>query len=159
MVRLCMEYSIRMATPNDATHIVALMPRLADFNIPIIRKPEDLWHGDLKLVKQWAEGSRIDVDVCVAEASNKVVGVAVLTERSELLTGEPSAHLEILALDKSAEGFGIASALMAEVDVLAKARGAQTVTLHVFASNTKARALYERKGYDGELIRYIKPLV
>jgi len=67
-------------------------------------------------------------------------------------------HLEVLALAKSAEGFGIATALMDEVERLARNRGAKSVTLHVFANNTKARDLYERKGFEGELIRCIKHL-
>ena len=40
----------------------------------------------------------------------------------------------------------------------ARARGAESLTLHVFSTNTRARALYERLGYAGELIRYIKHL-
>jgi ribosomal protein S18 acetylase RimI-like enzyme len=28
--------------------------------------------------------------------------------------------------------------------------------LHVFATNERARRLYERAGFDGELLRYIK---
>jgi len=32
------------------------------------------------------------------------------------------------------------------------------MTLHVFASNARARGLYERCGYTGELLRYIKQL-
>jgi len=153
-----MDYTIRLATHEDFEDIVALMPRLADFNVPETRNPDHLWQGDLKMVQEWATGKRDDVDVCVASASTGIVGVAVLTAQSELLSGEPSAHLEILALAKSAEGFGIATALMDEVDNLAKARGAKSVTLHVFANNTKARALYERKGFDGELLRCIKHL-
>lgn len=147
-----------MASSNDLDAITSIMPRLADFAIPEHRDPAHLWQGDLKMVQQWAAGERADVDVCVACLSDKVVGVAVLSERKELLSDEPSAHLEVLALEKSAEGLGIASALMDEVDRLAKDRGAQSVTLHVFANNTRARSLYERKGFDGELLRCIKHL-
>jgi DNA-binding transcriptional ArsR family regulator len=37
-----------------------------------------------------------------------------------------------------------------------RARGALSMSLHVFARNTRARAVYERAGYSGELMRYIK---
>lgn len=153
-----MDYSLRMATPDDVDGIASIMPRLADFNVPENRNPDHLWQGDLKMVHEWARGERDDVDVCVASTAKKVIGVAMLSMRKELLSSEPSVHLEVLALHKSAEGFGIGAALMDEVDRLAKNRGAKSVTLHVFANNTKARALYERKGFDSELIRCIKHL-
>jgi len=147
-----------MATSKDVESIVSIMPRLADFTVPEKRNPDHLWQGDLNMVHQWAAGERDDVDVCVASVDNNVVGVAMLSAREELLSAEPSVHLEVLALQKSAEGHGIATALMDEVDRLAKLRGAKSVTLHVFANNTRARALYERKGFEGELIRCIKHL-
>ncbi len=153
-----MDYSIRMATLDDVDAIVSIMPRLADFNVPENRNPDHLWQGDVNMLHEWANGQRNDMAVCVACTANGVAGVAMLSMRKELLSAEPSAHLEVLALEKSAEGHGIATALMDEVDRLAKDRGAKSITLHVFANNTKARALYERKGFEGELIRCIKHL-
>jgi ribosomal protein S18 acetylase RimI-like enzyme len=32
------------------------------------------------------------------------------------------------------------------------------MTLHVFANNERARSVYERTGYAGELLRYVKHL-
>jgi len=147
-----------MAALDDVDDIVSIMPRLADFNVPVKRNPDHLWQGDLNMLHEWAAGKRNDVDICVACTAHKLVGVAMLSMRKELLSSEPSVHLEVLALEKSAEGFGIATALMDEVDRLARQRGAQSITLHVFANNTKARALYERHGFEGELIRCIKHL-
>ncbi len=153
-----MDYTINTATANDLNGILALLPRLADFDIPKNRNPDHLWGGDADMVREWAAGKRDDVHIRIAVSDKKVIGVAVVSDRKEMLSGEPSAHLEVLALDKSAEGFGIAASLIDASDSLAKARGAKTISLNVFANNTKARALYERKGYDGELMRYIKPL-
>ena len=82
----------------------------------------------------------------------------MISFRKELLSGDPSAHLEVLALDQPAEGHGIATALMQETERLATANGALSMSLHVFANNTRARSLYERQGFDGELLRYHKPL-
>ncbi len=153
-----MDYQLRAATANDEDAILKLLPRLAEFNLPNNRNPKHLWEGDAKMFLEWVEGTRPDIDVSVAVSNNQVIGVAIVSERKELLSGEPSAHLEVLALDKSAEGFGVGTALMNEADKLAQNRGAKSITLHVFANNTRARALYERQGYDGELLRYIKPL-
>ena len=40
----------------------------------------------------------------------------------------------------------------------AKKRGAESITLHVFRKNERARALYKKLGYDEELLRCSKPL-
>ena len=56
------------------------------------------------------------------------------------------------------EGRGIAKALLAMAETAARDLGAGSMSLHVFAVNARARGLYERAGYDGELMRYIKHL-
>lgn len=155
---LIVSQSIRAATAADLPAMEALLPRLADFDVPVHRVPEHLWHGDRDLIRQWASGDRVDVDVVVALLEGAVVGVAAISASAEWLSGEPSVHLEMLALHTCAEGLGIGSALMREVEVLAAKRGAKSLSLHVFTANARARALYERHGYDGELMRYFKRL-
>lgn len=154
-----MNYSIREGTQADAPEIIALLPRLADFDIPTHREPEHLWHGDRSLIEQWAKGDRPEVDIAVAVCDDSIVGIAVVSAKNEMLSGEPSAHLEVLAIDASAEGNGIGAALMKETDSIALKRGARSISLHVFSSNTRARALYERHGFEGELLRYYKPII
>lgn len=161
-----MNFSVRMAVAADESAIVALLPRLADFDVPATRAPEHLWHGDRDMVRAWAKGERSDVDIAVATAddassgssSSSVAGVVIVSERTDIFSGAPSAHLETLAVQESAQGLGVGSALLREADRLALARGAQGMSLHVFAANSRARALYERHGYDGELLRYFRPL-
>lgn len=153
-----MNYHIRSATPLDIEGIIALLPRLAAFEVPEHRAAEDLWLGDKRLLEAWAEGHRNDVDVAVAIAVDAVVGTVVLSERSELLTGLQSAHIEVLALAEIAEGHGIGSALMNEAEAMAVRRNLDCISLNVFTNNERARALYERKGFDGEMMRYFKPL-
>ena len=163
-----MSHPIRPATPADAPAIVALLPRLAAFEVPNGRAPEELWRDDRALVLAWAEGGRGDVDVAVATDADgegggggnggEVIGVAVISERRELLSGEPSAHLEILAVHERAEGSGTGSALLAEGERMARRRGLGSISLHVFAANRRALRLYERCGFDAELLRCFKRL-
>ena len=80
------------------------------------------------------------------------------TLRPELLSKEPSSHLEAIAVAEGLSGKGIGSLLLAAIEKDARSRGAGSMTLHVFATNTRARGFYEGKGYQGELMRYIKPL-
>ena len=154
-----MNYQIRSAVPDDGDAILALMPRLASFDLPESRNPDDLWQSDAAMMRRCLDG---DAEECFAQVAvddrEKLLGFTLVSLRPELLSHEPSAHLEAIAVDESAEGKGVGQALLNAVEREAKTLGAQTITLHVFARNTRARGFYERSGYDGELLRYIKDL-
>ncbi len=153
-----MKISIRSGIPADLTQIEALLPRLADFDVPSHRLPEHLWQCDQTMIRNWAGGERPDVDVAVAVVGERIVGLAIISVTKDILSGQPSVHLETLAVDASVEGRGVGSALMNETDTMALKRGAASISLHVFSNNTRARQLYERHGYHGELMRYYKPV-
>lgn len=149
---------VRDARPEDKEAIRSLMPRLADFEVPESRNPDHLWRGDEKLLLRWFDGDAPQSFAQVAEDAGKVVGMTLVSLRPELLSGEPSAHLEAIAVAPDAEGRGIAHALLESCEAEAKKRGAQSITLHVFGANLRARAFYQRNGYDEELIRCSKRL-
>ena len=149
-------YQVREATAADLDAIVALMPRLAGFDVPEVRNPLHLWQEDAELARRWAAGEA-DCEVVVAEGSDgTIVGFALARLRPELLSGEPSAHLEAIALAPEAEGSGAARSLLNDIETRVRNRGAESMSLHVFAVNARARRFYEREGYDGELMRYIR---
>ncbi len=154
--------TIRVATPDDLDSIVALLPRLADFKLPAGRNADDLWSGDRALVMAWADGHRPDVGCYVAtdhsEHPEQITGVAVVSLKPEMLSGKPSSHLEVLAVAKTAEGTGLGARLLQTAEQYAIDNDAESMTLHVFNVNKKARRLYEKAGFDDELIRYSKPL-
>jgi len=154
-----MQFSVRDALPGDREALRAMLPRLAAFDLPSRRQPEHLWRGDEQILLGWLAGSEPRCMVHVAQDENgQILGMAMTRLRSELLSGEPSAHLEALAVAEQAQGMGVGKALMDAAEMAARQQGALTMTLHVFARNTRARSLYERLGYDGELLRYIKSL-
>jgi ribosomal protein S18 acetylase RimI-like enzyme len=64
----------------------------------------------------------------------------------------------VLAVSDEAEGRGVGSALLDACESWARARGSDRLTLHAMVANTRARTLYERRGYVGELVRYVKML-
>jgi ribosomal protein S18 acetylase RimI-like enzyme len=149
---------VQEAESTDYEDLLELFPRLAAFDLPQNRNPDHLWGGDAEILKDWAAGNRDDCLVHVAKnEAGKVLGVAMVTMRPELLSHAPSAHLEALAVAEKAEGQGVGSALLASVEEDAQQRGALSMSLTVFARNQRARKVYERAGYDGELLRYIKP--
>ncbi len=154
-----MTYVIRQATALDAEAIVALFPRLAAFSLPPERSPEDLWRGDAELLVRWSTGAAPQCLVSVAVGPDQaILGAALVQLREELLSHDPSAHLEVLVVRADAEGRGIGQRLIEDAERTVQAHGARSLTLHVFSRNSRARAVYERLGFTGELIRYIKYL-
>lgn len=153
-----MPVNIEKADPADCDAMLIMFPRLASFVVPNGRNPDHLWGGDAELLRKWANGETDNCVVHVAKAEDgSVVGVAMVTLHPELLSKSPSAHLEVIAVAESAEGQGIGKSLMAAAEVDARDQGAKSMTLFVFANNSRARRVYERAGFDEELIRCIKP--
>ena len=76
--------------------------------------------------------------------------------REELLSHAPSAHLEAIVVSPNARGRGLGKRLMHHCEQRVRAMGARSLTLHVFANNERARALYALGTFDEELIRAIK---
>jgi ribosomal protein S18 acetylase RimI-like enzyme len=152
------KFEIRDAVPADGEAMLALMPRLADFDVPASRNPEHLYEDDAKILQRWIDGEEDCLVHIAVDESQGVLGFAMVRLRPELLSHEPSAHLEAIAVNESAEGIGVARALLDVAEHSARKNGAKTMTLHVFASNRRARNFYDRAGYDGELMRYIKDI-
>lgn len=154
-----MTYSIRTAAAEDQQQVLALLPALSDFNVPEYRNPDHTWQGDAKLLEQFFADTTPETNTLVAiDANSAVLGVAAYTMRKELLSGEPSAHLEVLAVSEEFRKQGIGQALIDATESAAKSKGAQSITLHVFSNNTRARSLYQSTGYNEELLRCYKPL-
>jgi GNAT superfamily N-acetyltransferase len=148
---------ILKATAADYEDMLELFPRLASFDLPENRNPEHLWADDARILADWVSGNRDDCFVHVAkDEEGRVLGVAMVTLKPELLSHAPSAHLEALVVAGDAEGRGVGGSLLAAAEKEARQHGALSMSLHAFARNQRARDVYERAGYDGELIRYIK---
>lgn len=152
------DFVVRDATVTDGPGMLALLPRLAAFDVPGHRDPLDLWKGDAALLQRWLDGSADSCLVQVALAGDEILGFTLTTLRPDPLSQAPAAHLEAIAVAENAEGRGIASALLDACERNAGEHGARIMTLHVIATNTRARALYEKSGYDGEMLRYFKSL-
>jgi ribosomal protein S18 acetylase RimI-like enzyme len=151
-----MKIAIRPAQPADLEGMVALLPRLAEFDVPPQRNPRHLWESDELLLRRWADGQAEQCVVHVAVSDRTVVGLTLVSIGDEHLSHEPSAHLEAIAIASSVAGQGLGKRLLQNAETAARDLGALTMTLHVFAANTRARRLYDNNGYNGELHRYIK---
>ena len=154
-----MQYSIRSAEQSDLSALNLILPRLADFDVPTCRTPEDLWSGDAKLMAKVLAGEADNTYVIVAaDADNVAVGVAMYTIKPELLSGATSAHLEVLAVHEEHTRQGLGKKLIDATAAEATRKGATCMSLHVFANNARAREVYKATGFDEELIRCFKSL-
>lgn len=156
---MTIEITTRAATTADLEAIELLLPRLAAFDpLPPGRERDDLWRPDLVGVRAWASGDQPDTTVRVATHRDEVVGAGVVTYGPDPFTGQLNAHLLAIVVAPSVDGNGVGQQLMEELDVQARARGAATMSLNVFTTNDRARALYQRLGFSEELIRAVRPL-
>jgi GNAT superfamily N-acetyltransferase len=65
-------------------------------------------------------------------------------------------HVSVLATTAAAEGTGVARELMRHAEEWTRARGLELLTLNMFAANARARAFYERAGFEQEMVKYAK---
>ena len=147
----------RPAEPDDYDALLKLLPQLADFDIPVRRFANNLWEGDAKLLKSVLdkETQVTFADVAI-DSGNQISGLILITMRDEILSHEPSAHLEAIVVSPSARGQGLGRRLLQRAEDRVRDLGAKTLTLHVFANNQRARSLYRSHGFNEEMLRCIK---
>lgn len=115
--------------------------------------------GDRRALAAWFDNpAKDDEAMLIAELEGRPAGVAYLVTLVDYFNERPHAHLSVLAVEKSAEGKGVGSALLDACGQWARQRGSDRLTLSALVTNSRARALYERKGFGGEYIRYVMPL-
>ena len=83
----------------------------------------------------------------VAELDGVVVGYARLRPATPLPESAHVVQVNGLAVAPAARGRGVAVALLAATEALARSQGAAKVTLRVLGTNSAARRVYERAGY------------
>jgi GNAT superfamily N-acetyltransferase len=151
--------SVRSAVEHDRGFVLQLADRLVDgFDAPPHRTKPELIEGDRRALQQWFNSPPPGEAMLIAELDGKPAGVAYLVTLVDYFNERPHAHLSVLAVSKTAEGQGVGSALLTASEQWARDRGSDRLTLSALVTNARARALYERRGFGGEYIRYVLPL-
>ena len=135
-----------------------LADRLVSFDVPAWRPKAELIEGDRRALEEWFDIPKPDEAMYIAELVGRPAGCAYVVTVLDYFNQRPHAHLSVLAGSKDAAGNGVGSALLDQSVVWAKARNSDRLTLSALVTNARARALYERKGFGGEYIRYELPL-
>lgn len=86
------------------------------------------------------------------------LGFIYVATAVDFFTGEEHAHIKDIVVAREGEGHGVASSLLAAAEDWARSKGYGVITLSVFPGNERARQLYERVGYDTDVLRMLKLL-
>ncbi len=76
------------------------------------------------------------------------VGLVTAIEGFSTFACRPLVNVHDVVVHREHRGRGIATAMFAAVEAIARERGACKLTLEVLSGNTAARALYEKLGFD-----------
>jgi GNAT superfamily N-acetyltransferase len=107
-----------------------------------------------------APGPGQGIALMIAEADDgERLGFAYLETLVDYFDRRPHGHVAELAVARAAEGRGAAGALLAAAEDWSRGLGYRALTLNVFEGNRHARAVYEKRGFRPETLRYVKPLV
>jgi GNAT superfamily N-acetyltransferase len=135
-----------------------LAERLVAFDVPRHREKAELVEGDRRALREWFDSPKAGEAMFIAELDGTPAGCAYLVTLVDYFNERPHAHLSVLAVAAAAEGKGVGSALLDRSVEWAKDQNSDRLTLSALVTNARARALYERKGFGGEYIRYVLPL-
>jgi GNAT superfamily N-acetyltransferase len=137
--------------------IVALARRLAAFDLPRWRQPDDISTADARAMMEAVAAGSDQNEVFVAERDADIVGCLHMLTMTDFF-GRRHAHVSVIATAASAEGTGVGTALLKYAEDWSRARGMTLLTLNVFDANARARRFYERAGFAPETLKYAKEI-
>ena len=87
--------------------------------------------------------------VLFGELNDRVVGIAVCVWSYSTFAGQPSVNLHDFSVLPEAQGKGVGTAVLEELERRARDRGCAKMTLEVHDTNEAAKRLYARFGFEG----------
>jgi GNAT superfamily N-acetyltransferase len=150
---------LRTARPEDRDFLLSLSPRLSGV-------PGPVWHDrkamegfqDRYMASTFAAVDPRAQTLVAWTADGKRLGYIHMRPFKDGVTDEPCGYVSLLALVEEAEGKGIAHLMMQAAETWARAQGYRFLCLDVFAENRHAVEFYERRGFQTETLRMVKPL-
>lgn len=156
-------FKIRIATNSDIESLRPLWRSVDDLHRTALpgsfQTPPDNWPS-AEILETLINGS--DSAIYVAENKSAVAGfVTLLLHRrteSPIRPARTFVEVDNMAVDPAHRRQGIGRALMAAAKDWAKAQGAQSMDLNVYAFNDPASRLYEESGFTPMLHRLTKEI-
>ena len=151
--------TIRPASPGDTAFILSLVPRFVAFELPKGRRKRETAaaiHTDIEHVLHEAPPG--DHFFVAEKPGEQRTGFLHLQVQRDFFSGARACHIADLAVTPNHDGQGIGRALLAHAEEWARKNRCKLLTLSVFPGNTRAHALYERNGFNADLLRMAKPV-
>ncbi len=149
---------IRPAVAADRVAILNLADRLPAFG-PRTRSATEIAQRERRALAEVLDNPSPGSTLLVASRPDlDVAGILLLEVRRDYFTDETHGHVSILAVAREAEGQGIGRALVKAAEEWGRGQGFRRLTLTVFATNHRAKELYEREGWHPELEIHYKTL-
>jgi ribosomal protein S18 acetylase RimI-like enzyme len=156
------ELTIRRATATDLPAIVALVQAV----VPLMNAT-----GNYQWTNEYPNQSVFEKDIAqnhlwVAELSGELAGIAALTQDQDAEyadadwdAAEPALVTHRLAVAPSAQGHGVAQALLAQAEHEARALGLRTLRVDTNSENAATQRLFPKLGYRfaGEIKLAFRP--
>ncbi len=153
------EITIRPATADDTAFILSLAPRFVAFDLPKVRRKRQTLaaiRADIELaLREGRPGAHFFV---TEDADGQPTGFLHLQVQRDFFSGASACHIADLAVDGRHDGQGIGRALLDHAQAWAGEHHCKLLTLSVFPGNARARTLYERAGFETDLLRMAKPV-
>jgi ribosomal protein S18 acetylase RimI-like enzyme len=147
-----MAIEVREARPEEHAEAGRVT---ADAYREFVRPGDDDWERYLLRIAD-VRARADQTTIMVAVEDERVLGSLTLELDGRVRDGDQEhrpldageAHIRMLGVDPGARARGVARALMAESEALARAAGKTFMTLHTTLRMEAAQAMYERLGYE-----------
>lgn len=148
---------VRLAHADDDDFILGLISRFVEFDLPAWRKRGETAAGIRRDIEHQLRTLPAGSHVYVAEDDNgERLGFLHLQTRTDFFTGAQNCHISNIVVAAAHEGRGAAGAMLDFAEAWAKEHRCRHLTLGVFPGNEHARAVYEKHGFDVEILTMAK---
>lgn len=154
-----MSVHVRPYLPADRETISALVTRFSELDLPDWRSADEIDRTNRLSLQKALEEPEPGAAILVAEDETQgPVGFIHLQTQVDYFSGERHGYISDLAVSKSVEGTGVGRTLLEAAESWARSNGYRLLTLYVFSANARAKRVYERYGFQPELVKYVKPI-
>ena len=152
-----MTIQIRPHQPSDNEYILSLVSRFSEFELPGWRQKDEIDGTNQASMKRALNQPEPGSAIFIAEDENgKLSGFIHLQTETDYFCEEKYGYISDLAVDAAFEGQGIGRKLLETAQEWARAKGYRLLALYVFSGNRRTREVYEKFGFQEEVIKYVK---